>query len=335
MKRCETFVAAQLVAKGRERRQRTLSQAGELKKSRHDYCVAMREFQKYRKTDHILPNGDVINTSQVVDLKEAERLVTLHVNAVSELKTQCEELKKNSFSMKHCSNETEENMKLLDEELLSRHQKLKKTCTKHCRDIQRLHQTWATISQNIKEKEIAWDAWQKSKPSFVTSVEDILVDFQIRTKAYEYASKEQSKKQSLLIAREAENTGDLLPASALSVASVEVQVLKPTSKNNMSNSNDSLRAPARIAVDFTTENDGDSIVPAIDLDRTLRIDLTIPEESLVGFEAYAYTRTYHRYDIYIFVTMLTVTVHKLTEAFCDFCDFCDLILFYFEGRCTT
>ena len=290
MERCETFVAAQLVAKGRERRQHTLSQADELKKSRHDYCVAMREFQKYRKTNHILPNGGVINTSQVVDLKEAERLVTLHVHAVSELKTQCEELKKNSSSMLQQTSA----MKLLDEELQSRHQKLKKTCINHCRDIQRLHQTWATISQNIQEKESAWEAWQKSKPSFDTSVEDILVDFQIRTKAYEYASKEQSKKQSLLIAREAENTGDLVPASALSVASVEVQVLEPTSKNNMSNSNDSLRAPARIAVDFTTENDGDLIVPAIDLDRTLRIDLTIPEESLVGFEASIYKRMYHK-----------------------------------------
>jgi hypothetical protein len=296
MERCETFVAAQLVAKGRERRQHTLSQADELKKSRHDYCVAMREFQKYRKTNHILPNGGVINTSQVVDLKEAERLVTLHVHAVSELKTQCEELKKNSSSMLQQTSA----MKLLDEELQSRHQKLKKTCINHCRDIQRLHQTWATISQNIQEKEIAWKAWQKSKSSFDTSVEDILVDFQIRTKAYEYASKEQSKKQSLLIAREAENTGDLVPASALSVASVEVQVLKPTSKNNMSNSNDSLRAPARIAVDFTTENDGDSIVPAIDLDRTLRIDLTIPKESLVGFEANAFTRMRHMYVRYIY-----------------------------------
>jgi hypothetical protein len=296
MERCETFVAAQLVAKGRERRQHTLSQADELKKSRHDYCVAMREFQKYRKTNHILPNGGVINTSQVVDLKEAERLVTLHVHAVSELKTQCEELKKNSSSMLQQTSA----MKLLDEELQSRHQKLKKTCINHCRDIQRLHQTWATISQNIQEKEIAWKAWQKSKSSFDTSVEDILVDFQIRTKAYEYASKEQSKKQSLLIAREAENTGDLVPASALSVASVEVQVLKPTSKNNMSNSNDSLRAPARIAVDFTTENDGDSIVPAIDLDRTLRIDLTIPKESLVGFEANAFTRMHHMYVRYIY-----------------------------------
>ena len=265
----------------------------ELKKVRRAYCVAMRKFQKHQEIDYVLPNnGTIINTSQVKDLQEAERLVTLHIRAVSDMETKIENCR--NAGVRHRT-PARVMRQLLDD------------LRQHLTNIQQVYQTWATLSQDVQEKEIAWKAWQSSEPLFVTSVEDILADFQTRTEAYQYASKEQSKKQSkeqstttstplLLVAKEskqAENIDDLPVAAATS------------NGINTSKSSDSLGAPVRIDVDFTAENNGDLVVPAIDLDRVLRIDLTLPEESLVGFNAWGHTRVKYR------------TLHNLSVYFYD------------------
>ena len=257
----------------------------ELKKVRRAYCVAMRKFQKHQEIDYVLPNnGTIINTSQVKDLQEAERLVTLHIRAVSDMETKIENCRNAGV---HHRTPARVMRQLLDD------------LRQHLTNIQQVYQTWATLSQDVQEKEIAWKAWKLSEPLFVTSVEDILADFQTRTKAYQYASKEQSTTTStplLLVAKEskhAENIDDLPVAAATS------------NGINTSKSSDSLGAPVRIDVDFTAENNGDLVVPAIDLDRVLRIDLTLPEESLVGFNAWGHTRVKYR------------TLHNLSVYFYD------------------
>ena len=271
----------------------------ELKKVRRAYCVAMRKFQKHQEIDYVLPNnGTIINTSQVKDLQEAERLVTLHIRAVSDMETKYGELKTHDVRHQTSAQTSARVMRQLLDDL-----------RQHLTNIQPVYQTWATLSQDVQEKEIAWKAWQSSEPLFVTSVEIILADFQTRTEAYQYASKEQSTTTStplLLVAKEskqAENIDDLPVTALLSVASTTTS-MSPT-RSTPAKAAIQLDAPVRIDVDFTAENDGDSVVPAIDLDRVLRIDLTLPEESLVGFNAWGPTRVKYR------------TLHNLSVYFYD------------------